>query len=107
MEAYAPMTYAAKHDKRFAGIMTDNSEHPLHDLPEFERIKHQALAFEHLFVLAASLESYVDHVQKFPDRVRDFAQGRSTSPPMSIKTNFAAHQCYSIPEWPLRPYCSG
>ena len=56
------MTYAAKHDKRFCGIMSDNSENPLYDLPDFENIKHQALAFEHLFDMAANFESYVDHV---------------------------------------------
>ena len=80
MEHIAPMTFAAKNDTTYAGITTDNAEHPLYDDPEFESIKHQALAFEHFLDMAANFESYVDHVQKFPDRVASFARGRGSAP---------------------------
>ena len=80
VERHAPMTYAAKHDPSNAGMMTDDSENPLLDDPEFEQIKHQSLAFEKLFEMTANFESYVDHVQQFPNRFKDFANGRGFQP---------------------------
>ena len=55
--------------------MADNSDHMNLDGPELEHIKHQSLALEKLFDMSATFESYVDHVQKFPDRVTHFATG--------------------------------
>ena len=111
------MTYAAKNDERFAGIMPENSEHPLHDDPEFENIKFQALAFEHLFDMAAKFGSYVDHVQKFPTESRtshvaavllpmDWTNGL-TIPVTSTRTNSAAYQCFSALVWQPRRSYSG
>ena len=59
----------------FVGIMSDNSDQTILDEPEFETMRHQAMAFERMFDMPVNFESYVDHVQRFPERVKDFARG--------------------------------
>ena len=39
------------------------------------------MAFEQLFDMSATFESYVDHVQQFPDRVASFAKGHAEKDP--------------------------
>jgi hypothetical protein len=55
--------------------MSDTSDQKILDEPEFVSIRHQAMAFERMFDMSANFESYVDHVQRFPERVKDFARG--------------------------------
>ena len=74
-EKFCPKTFSAKQNVRFAGIMSDNSDQKILDEPEFVSIRHQAMAFERMFDMSANFESYADHVQHFPERVKDFARG--------------------------------
>ena len=67
-ERYCPMITAARRNPRVCGILSDNSDHRLVNDPEFEEIRNQAMAFEKWYDMASEVESYVGHVQKFPDR---------------------------------------
>ena len=74
-EKYCPMVTAARLNPRVCGIMSDSSDNILLNDPEFEGIRNQAMAFEKLYDMTAVFESYVDHVQSFPDRAKEFARG--------------------------------
>ena len=54
-EKFCPKTFSAKRNVRFAGIMSDNSDQKILDEPEFESIRHQAMAFERMFDMSANL----------------------------------------------------
>ena len=55
--------------------MSDSSDNILLNDPEFEAIRNQAMAFEKLYDMTAVFELYVDHVQSFPERAKEFARG--------------------------------
>lgn len=74
-EKYCPMVTDARRNPRVCGILSDNFDQRLPNDPEFEEIRNQAMAFERLYDMASTFETYVDHVQNFPDRAKEFARG--------------------------------
>ena len=74
-DKHCPVVFAARRNPYFLGAMADNSDQMTLGDPELEGIRNQAMAFERLFEMSAVFESYVDYVQSYPDRVKQYASG--------------------------------
>ena len=69
------MIIVARRNPRVCGILSDNFDNRLLNDPEFEEIGNQAMDVEKLYDMASEFESYVDHVQNFLDRTKEYARG--------------------------------